>query len=61
MAWWTHAGICARHAPRPAAEPGPRAFWRATQDMDFCGDFVAREQDPASPRARSMAQVDPLR
>jgi hypothetical protein len=44
--WWTHAGIWARHAPRPDSEPGPRAFWRATQDTDFCADGVAREQDP---------------
>jgi hypothetical protein len=58
MAWWTHAGICARRAPLPDSEPGPRAFWRATQDTDFCGDGVAREQDPAAPRARGMAQID---
>jgi hypothetical protein len=57
-AWWTHAGICARRAPRPDTEPGPRAFWRATQDTDFCADGVAREQDPASSRARGMAQID---
>lgn len=53
LVWWTHAGICARHAPHPDSEPGPRAFWRATQDTDFCADGVAREQDLASPRWRS--------
>jgi hypothetical protein len=44
MAWWAHAGICARHAPRPDSEPGPRAFWRATQATDFCADGMARER-----------------
>jgi hypothetical protein len=43
MAWWARAGLCARHAPEPANEPGPRAFWRATLDMDFCGEGAARK------------------
>jgi hypothetical protein len=42
MAWWAHAGSCARHAPRPASEPGPRAFWRATKDTDYCADGASR-------------------
>jgi hypothetical protein len=50
MAWWAHAGICARHAPRPVSEPGPRAFWRATQARDFCADGMTHKRDAASPR-----------
>lgn len=48
MSWWAHAGICARHAPRPTSEPGPRAFWRATQDTDFCAEGVVRERNVAA-------------
>ena len=44
MAWWAKAGICARHAPSPISEPGPRAFWRATQNADFCGEGLGRER-----------------
>jgi hypothetical protein len=40
--WWAHAGLCLRHAPRAVAEPGPRTFWRATQESDRCGDGVPR-------------------
>ena len=58
MAWWTHAGVCARHAPRPNSAPGPRGFWRATKDADFCGDGVAREHELTSPRTRDMAQIE---
>ena len=36
--WWDGAGHCARRAPHPASEPGPRAFWRATRESDGCGD-----------------------
>jgi hypothetical protein len=36
--WWARAGVCARHAPRPVSEPGPRGFWRATAEGDRCGD-----------------------
>jgi hypothetical protein len=43
MAWWARAGLCARQAPQPAREPGPRAFWRATLDTDFCGEGMARK------------------
>ncbi len=25
---------------RPVSQPGPRAFWRATQDADFCAEGV---------------------
>ena len=39
--WWAHAGRCARHAPRPVTEPGPRAFWRATAETDSCGEGLA--------------------
>ena len=42
MAWWARAGICALHAPYPASEPGPRAFWRATRDTDFCAEGLSR-------------------
>ena len=38
MAWWDRAGTCHRHAPTPVPEPGPRAFWRATHDSDFCAE-----------------------
>ena len=48
MAWWARAGYCARHAPRSVPDPGPRAFWLATLDVDFCGDGVPRERDPES-------------
>jgi|HubBroStandDraft_3_1064219.scaffolds.fasta_scaffold70530_3 hypothetical protein len=54
MAWWAHAGICARHAPYPVSEPGPRAFWRATQDTDFCAEGL-----PHSPAERSSATLRP--
>lgn len=58
MLWWTHAGVCARHAPRPDTAPGPRGFWRATKDVDFCGDGVARENEPTSPSPRGVEQID---
>ena len=48
-AWWAKAGICARHAPQPISEPGPRAFWRATQDTDFCADGSPRGRPANSP------------
>jgi hypothetical protein len=41
--WWARAGVCSRHAPRPVNEPGPRAFWRATADIDFCGEAVGAD------------------
>ena len=47
MAWWYRAGICTRHAPHPVAEPGPRAFWRATLDTDFCAEGEPRHAAPA--------------
>jgi len=34
--WWSGAGHCMRHAPRPAGIPGHRAFWRATNAKDGC-------------------------
>jgi len=43
MAWWARAGICARRAPHPVQEPGPRAFWRATQGTDFCAEGLSRD------------------
>jgi hypothetical protein len=49
MAWWARAGLCARHAPRPVHEPGPRSFWRATQDTDFCAEGLARSPGELSP------------
>jgi hypothetical protein len=27
-----------RHAPEPVSEPGPRAFWRVTQQADSCAE-----------------------
>ncbi len=47
MAWWARAGVCARHAPRPVSEPGPRAVWRATLDTDSCAEGEPRK--PAAP------------
>ena len=41
--WWARAGICARHAPMPITEPGPRAFWRATAENDGCGEGVGAD------------------
>jgi hypothetical protein len=46
MSWWLHAGYCARHAPTPAAEPGARAFWRATSSADGCGQGALRRAQP---------------
>ena len=51
MAWWKRAGLCTRNAPHPVSEPGPRAFWRATLDTDFCGEGVARDATQLSPAA----------
>lgn len=36
--WWRHAAYCARYAPVPVKEPGPRAYWRATNAADGCFD-----------------------
>ena len=44
MAWWEHAGLCARHAPRPVPEPGARSFWRATAGTDFCAEGISRRR-----------------
>jgi hypothetical protein len=44
-AWWARAGMCVRYAPSPSSEPGPRAFWPATADVDGCGDGVVRSAD----------------
>jgi hypothetical protein len=49
MAWWAHAGICARHAPHPVSEPGPRAFWRATHNTDLCAEGLPRSPGERSP------------
>ena len=48
MAWWERAGLCARYAPPPVREPGPRGFWRATLDIDFCAEGEPRGPDAAS-------------
>ncbi len=48
MSWWARAGHCTRHAPRPMREPGPRGFWPATLDIDFCGEGAPRKTDPES-------------
>jgi hypothetical protein len=47
MAWCARAGLSARHAPL-AVEPGPRSFWRATQDADFCAEGSPRQRAEAS-------------
>ncbi len=47
-AWWERAGLCVRYAPRPVREPGPRGFWRATLDVDFCADGQPRRPDAAT-------------
>lgn len=39
--WWAHAGHCIRTAPSPDAQPGNRAFWRATHESDGCYDGEA--------------------
>ncbi len=36
--WWRHAAHCVRFAPTPSREPGPRAYWRATNAVDGCFD-----------------------
>lgn len=36
--WWRHAAYCVRFAPVPSKEPGPRAYWRATNAGDGCFD-----------------------
>lgn len=43
--WWSNAGVCARRAPKPITEPGPRAFWRATSQTDYCGDGARTQAD----------------
>ena len=40
--WWEKAGHCTRHAPVPQSEPGPRAFWRASNAMDACAEGLPR-------------------
>lgn len=52
MAWWRGAGICARNAPMPVSEPGPRTFWRATHGTDQCGDWSAKETGSTPPARR---------
>lgn len=48
MAWWARAGRCTRHAPRPVDEPGPRGFWPATLDIDFCADGEEKRHEGES-------------
>jgi hypothetical protein len=36
--FWRQAGYCLRHAPKPSAAPGQRAFWRATHRFDGCAE-----------------------
>jgi hypothetical protein len=48
MSWWARAGVCARHAPRPVSEPGPRAFWRATLGTDCCAEGELCKVDATS-------------
>lgn len=45
--WWARAGVCTRRAPRPANEPGLRAFWRATAASDYCAEGVAADVSAA--------------
>ena len=46
MTWWARAGHCTRHAPRPVRDPGPRGFWPATLDVDFCAEGAPRVRAP---------------
>jgi hypothetical protein len=48
--WWSQAGYCVRHAPRPAAQPGYRGFWRATHATDGCA-----EGEPLAPSVSGAA------
>jgi hypothetical protein len=36
--WWSEAGRCLRHAPRPSSFPGNRGFWAATHKDDGCSE-----------------------
>ncbi len=47
MSWWARAGYCVRRAPRPASEPGARAFWRATHIESSCGEGLPRDRGEA--------------
>ena len=40
--WWHHAAHCIRFPPIPSREPGPRAYWRATNAADGCFDGKPR-------------------
>ena len=44
--WWSQAGLCARHAPHPFSEPGPRAFWPASHKTDSCAEGLPSIGDP---------------
>jgi hypothetical protein len=46
--WWAQAGLCCRHAPAPASEPGPRAFWRASHGTDSCAEGMPRPSGEAA-------------
>jgi len=35
-AWWSRAGHCMRHPPRPATLSGSKAHWRVTHESDGC-------------------------
>jgi hypothetical protein len=48
--WWAKAGNCARHAPRPSSDPGPRAFWLATHATDQCAEGMPTPGSKAGPR-----------
>ena len=48
LAWWARAGCRTRHAPRSVREPGPRGFWPATLDVDFCAEGAPRKTEPKS-------------
>ena len=45
-AWRARAGNCTRHARRPLHDPGPRGFWAATVDVDFCGEGAPLKTEP---------------
>ncbi len=49
FSWWENAGHCCRNAPRPSTDPGPRAYWPATNAADQCGSGMLK---PGAPPAR---------
>lgn len=38
LKWWSQAGHCRRHKPRPSSNPGHRGLWRVTNESDGCAE-----------------------